>query len=73
MIHWTKLKQAVESAGGTWTNREDAEVFLAGRMPEEDVPVFDKSRPYFEVSGRTDGAYYKQGDTYFNQQGKKVG
>ena len=28
--HWKKLKSAVEDAGGTWTNRENAIMFLDG-------------------------------------------
>lgn len=79
MIHWTKLKKAVEEAGGTWTNREEAETFLAGQglMPadEPDV-VFDDSKPYGVIVGSDDrwpGARFSQGGHLFNAQGKKVG
>lgn len=79
MIHWTKVKKAVEEAGGVWTDREAGEAFLAGRsaMPadEPDV-VFDKSKPYAEISGfdaRFPRARYMQNRVYFDAQGKKVG
>lgn len=79
-IHWTKLKKAVEEAGGAWTTREEAESFLdaIGKMPAEEVSdaAFDPDAPYGQVSGEVDGApgaYYCQGDAYFNKAGKKVG
>ena len=87
-IHWTKLKRAVEDAGGTWTNRDDAEVFLANagiEVAEDPAPApvaqsvdvtFDRSKPHGKVVGsdqRFPGAAYSQGGHYFNAEGKKVG
>jgi hypothetical protein len=87
-IHWTKLKRAVEDAGGTWTNRDDAEVFLANagiEVAEDPAPApvaqpvdvtFDRSKYYGTVVGsdpRFPGAAYSQGGHYFNAAGKKVG
>lgn len=84
MLHWTKLKKAVEEAGGTWTTREEAEAFLASvgqdvvatQIEPKASVAFDPSRPYSEVIGsdpRFPGAAYGQGGHYFNKQGKKVG
>jgi len=88
-IHWTKLKKAVEDAGGTWTNRDDAEVFLANRgieVADEPAPVaapaqikrvaLDRSLPYADVFGSVEnapGARFMQGGTYFNTKGEQVG
>lgn len=74
MTHWTKLKHDVEAAGGVWTNRTAAENFLAGRtLVDGGSDVFDASKPYFEVYGSPAGVMYRQGNTLFNKQGKKVG
>jgi len=88
MIHWTKLKRAVEDAGGTWTNRDDAEVFLANagiEVADEPAPApivqpdaveFDKRKPHGVVVGsdkRFPCAAYVQGGHYFDATGKKVG
>ena len=88
MIHWTKLKKAVEDAGGTWTNRDDAEVFLANAgidVVDEPAPAvttpapkqaaFDRGQPYGEIIGDIGipGARFLQGGHYFNNRGEQVG
>ena len=80
MIHWTKIKKAVEDNGGTWTDREAGEAFLAGlgvTVSEPEVAVtFDRSKPHGVIAGSDDrwpGAAYSQGGHIFNAQGKKVG
>ena len=68
-IHWTHLKKRVEEMGGTWTNREDAEKFLAevkvvGNVSAPVEPVkesrpsgarFDPDQPHGMVSGEIEG------------------
>jgi len=74
-IHWTKLKRAVEDAGGTWTTREEAETFLASAgvvVADEPEVVFDPSKEHTEVFGGG-AARYGQGGHYFDTAGKKVG
>ena len=80
-IHWTKLKKAVEDAGGTWTTREEAEAFLANAgvsVPDEAVTLagtFDSTKDYSEVFGDigVPGACFSQGGRYFNTKGEQVG
>lgn len=85
MIHWTKIKKAVEDNGGTWTDRAAGEAFLVinGIVLEESEPApatpavtFDASKPHGTFHGedaRYPGAKFSQGGHYFNAQGKKVG
>jgi len=76
-LHWTKVKKAVEDAGGTWTTREEGEAFLSGAPVMLDLgSIFDPSKPHSKFIGHDDrfpGAVYGQGGSYFDKHGKRVG